>query len=231
MLDISVSGPDKEKFAVLWSGGKDSCLALQRAHQSGLHVGGLLNFFDESSGRVRFHGVRAPLIVGQANALRLELFQHGTLPDTFAGAFAAALGDLKARGYAGVVAGDIHLEDVRQWNEEQAFGAGLQLVEPLWHLGGPAILEEFVAAGFRAVLTCCDKRWAELLRPGREIDHAFILEASHAHGLDVCGENGEYHSFVIDGPLFSRRVGFTTGEVRRGNGFSQIDLIPDCTCS
>jgi uncharacterized protein (TIGR00290 family) len=223
--------PINKVYAVLWSGGKDSCLALWRARQSGLRVDGLLNFFDEASCRVRFHAVRATLIAEQARALGLDIFQYGTRPDSFATTFADALHELKARGYAGIIAGDIHLEDVRQWNEDQVSGAGLRLVEPLWHRGDPVMLEEFVAAGFRAVLTCCDDKWAAALWPGREIDHEFVADVSRISGFDACGEHGEYHTFVFDGPLFLHRINWFPGEIRRSNGFSQIDLVHEDTVS
>ena len=214
-------------YAVLWSGGKDSCLALWRARQTGIRVAGLVNFYDETSARVRFHAVRAGLIAEQARALGLELFQYPTGPESFAAAFASALHGLKERGYAGVIAGDIHLEDVRRWNEDQASNAGLQLVEPLWHCDARALLEEFVAAGFRALLTCTGHRWRDVLWPGREIDQDFVADVSDVAGLDACGERGEYHSFVFDGPLFSRSVACVPGQLRSSNGFEQIDLVRD----
>jgi diphthine-ammonia ligase len=213
-------------YAVLWSGGKDSCLALWRARQAGLRIKGLLNFFDDASDRVRFHGVRSTLIFEQARALGLDLFQYGTTPDSFPASFEAALHMIRTSGYTGVIAGDIHLEDVRKWNVERAAGAGLRLVEPLWHDEGVNILRSLTGEGFRAVLTCCEDKWGRALRPGREIDRGFIDDVSQISGLDVCGERGEYHSFVFDGPLFSCRVHWDPGEIRRSNGFSQIDLVP-----
>lgn len=216
---------DGQRYAVLWSGGKDSCLALWRARQAGLRVTSLLNFIDEQSARVRFHAVRSSMIVRQAHELQLELFQVGTKPDRFADSFQAALHALKDRGYAGVIAGDIHLEDVRQWNEERADAAGLQCIEPLWHDEGLNILRSLVDARFRAVLTCCDDKWQSILWPGREIDSVFIADVSKNSDFDVCGERGEYHSFVFDGPVFSNPVDWLKGEIRRSNGFSQIDLL------
>jgi len=218
---------EDDSYAVLWSGGKDSCLALWRAREAGLCVTALLNFIDKSSNRVRFHAVRSALIAEQAQKLRLELLQFATAPDSFADSFEAALRTLKVRDYTGVVAGDIHLEDVRQWNEDRATAAGLRCVEPLWREAGLDILRSFVDAGFRAVLTCCDERWKSVLWPGREIDSDFISDVSSVGDLDVCGERGEYHSFVFAGPLFSSPVVWVPGEIRRSNGFSQIDLISE----
>jgi diphthine-ammonia ligase len=215
-----------DKYAVLWSGGKDSCLALWRGLKSGLHISGLVNFFDDASDRVRFHGVRSTLIAEQARALDLELFQVGTKPDSFTASFEATLHTIKARGYTGVIAGDLHLEDVRKWNQERAAGAGLRLVEPLWHVDGLSLLRTLTGEGFRAVLTCCEERWGNPLWPGREIDNEFINDVSQIAGLDVCGERGEYHSFVFDGPIFSRQIPWNSGEIRHSNGFSQIDLVP-----
>jgi diphthine-ammonia ligase len=218
--------PPPGPHAVLWSGGKDSCLALWRARRAGYSVNALVNFFDEASGRVRFHAVRANLIGAQAAAMDLELFQHATLPDTYATCFAEALGNLKTAGYVGLIAGDIHLTDVRGVNQEAAFAAGLHLVEPLWHLNGVMMLREFLDAGFEAVLTCCKEGLHDVLQPGRRIDAAFVSAVAAADIIDVSGENGEYHSFVFDGPLFAHAIRWKPGEIRRTNGFAQLDLIP-----
>ena len=221
-MDTSQGRP----YAVLWSGGKDSCLALWRAWNAGIRVSALLNFFDEESRRVRFHSVRAELIGEQARALELELGQYPTRADHYASAVAHALHVLKSRGFKGIIAGDIHLEEVRQWNQHQAGEAGLELVEPLWHSDGRELLRSFVSAGFRAILTCCDDRWPDTLQAGREIDNRFIDDVLRDGQFDTCGENGEYHSFVFDGPLFSRAVEWAPGEFRRSNRFTQLDLVP-----
>jgi diphthine-ammonia ligase len=212
--------------AVLWSGGKDSCLALWRAHLSGLAVPGLVNFFAAETGRVRFHGTRAELIAEQATALGLQLFQYPARQDGYAATFDHALAQLAERGCEGVIAGDIHLQEVRAWNETRAAAAGLELSEPLWQEHGATLLHELVEAGFRAVLTCCQTTWPEVLWPGREIDHAFIADVGRVPGLDPCGENGEYHSFVFDGPLFRRPVGWRAGTLRETVEFRQLDLLP-----
>jgi uncharacterized protein (TIGR00290 family) len=226
-LRIEDMGTSRDgRYAVLWSGGKDSCLALWRACHSGIRVRTLLNFVDQRSRRVRFHAVRAELIAEQARALDLKLEQHETAANDYASVVGDALKALKARGYDGIVAGDIHLERVRHWNQQQTARVGLELLEPLWHADARQLLTSFVSAGFRAVLTCCDNKWPDTLRIGREIDKHFVSEVLRNSQFDACGENGEYHSFVFDGPLFSRPVQWAPGEFRRSNGFTQVDLVP-----
>jgi diphthine-ammonia ligase len=212
-------------YAVLWSGGKDSCLALWRSRRLGLSVAALVNFFDESSGRVRFHAVRRYLIAGQAAALELALLQLPTLPETYEAVYREALALLKARGFVGVIGGDIHLEDVRAWVEARVLEAGLCLVEPLWQQDGAELLRELVGAGFRAVLTCCDSTRLDTSWLGRQIDQSFIAEILALAGVDPCGERGEYHSFVFNGPGFRRPVSWRAGERRQQDEFIQLDLL------
>ncbi len=213
------------RYAIMWSGGKDSALALWRARRAGLEVASLLTFYDGDTGRIRFHATRIGLIAAQAARLGIPLRSHGTSWKAFEDSFRAALADLAGRGFAGVIFGDIHLADVRAWYEERVRAAGLDHVEPLWQHDPGALLEEFVGSGARAVITCCelaklDERWL-----GRIIDERFLGEIT-ATGVDPCGENGEYHSFAFAGPLFATPVGWTLGERRRENGFAQVDLIP-----
>ncbi len=221
------AAPDDVEFGALWSGGKDSCLALWRARRRGLRVGALLNFFDAASERVRFHATRRRLIADQAAALGLRLFQRPSEPQGYGTAFAAALSELREAGYGGVVAGDIHLRDVRDWTGEQAAEAGLHLVEPLWLDEARCILEELVDAGFRAVVTCCNTAKLDRSWLGRLIDHSFVREVLALEGVDPCGERGEFHSFVYDGPLFERPVRWRPGAVRESAEFAQLDLVPE----
>lgn len=212
---------------MLWSGGKDSCLAFWRARELGVRVAGLVNLFDERSERVRFHATRRGLIASQARALGLRLFQYGTSTENYEEVFVAALQRLKTSGYRGVIAGDLHLEDVRAWSAERVEGAGLDFLEPLWHDDGARILEDLVDQGFCAVVTCCQLSKLDQSWLGRRIDRSFIDEILALPDLDPCGEFGEYHSFVFDGPPFHRPVSWRAGTVHEGNGFIQLDLLPD----
>lgn len=212
------------KYAVMWSGGKDSALALARARRDGRQIGCLLNFIDDATRRVRFHATRAELIAAQADAIGVELRQRATSWSDFEGAFRDTLASIAADGYAGVVFGDIHLADVRAWYEERVRAAGLEHVEPLWGEEPLALLREFVSGGGRAVITCCetaklDERWL-----GRVIDEQFVGEIGR-EPVDPCGENGEYHSFAFAGPAFRAPVAWSAGPRRTEAGFVQLDLL------
>lgn len=196
-------------YALFWSGGKDSLLALDRALRSGLKVTHLVNIFEGNSGRVRFHGVRKRLIQTQADALGMTLVQKHTHPGNFETALAEALADLKQAGVGGIVFGNIHLADIRAWYEERTKAAGFEHVEPLWGDPPSQLVREFVDRGHRATifsvnLSCGQREWL-----GREFDAALIADleaAANVANVDVCGERGEYHSFSFGGPLFSRSL-------------------------
>lgn len=213
-----------DAYAAMWSGGKDSALATWRARRAGLEVGCLLNFFDAASGRVRFHATRAELIAEQAHAAGIAIRQHGTRWDGFPDAFRAALEELRADGFAGVIFGDIHLADVRAWYEERVRAAGLEHVEPIWGEEPRALLREFVQSGGRAVITCCEEGKLDATWLGRVIDERFVEDIA-AVPIDPCGENGEYHSFAFEGPLFRAPVAWLAGERRDDGRFAQLDLL------
>ncbi len=217
-----MSGP----HALMWSGGKDSALALHRARASGLDVARLISFFDSASGRVRFHGVRIELLEEQAKAAGVEISTIGTAWPDMEARLLDALAGLKREGFAGVVLGDIHLADVREWCESRVVAAGLEHVEPVWGEAPERLLREFVAIGGRAVVTCVDKSRLDRSWLGRVIDESFADEIG-ATGIDACGENGEYHSYVFAGPMLRRDIGWRLGEVRDDGRFAQVDVVGD----
>jgi uncharacterized protein (TIGR00290 family) len=132
---------------------------------------------------------------------------------------------LKREGFAGVVLGDIHLTDVRAWYEERVTAAGLQHVEPLWGCPPLELVREFVDTGGRAVITCVNLSRLDASWLGRIIDRRFLEEIS-ATGVDPGGENGEYHSFAFQGPVFARSVPWQAGVTRSQPGFEQLDVLP-----
>lgn len=194
------------KYALFWSGGKDSLLALDRARRFGLDIGALANIYEGNTGRVRFHGVRKELIAAQAEALGLELLQDCTHPRNFEEVFQSLLVTLKAGGFGGIVFGNIHLEDIRAWYEERTRALGFEHVEPLWGCTPASLLREFIERGHLARivsvnLTCGRREWL-----GRDFSEAFAGELERTPGVDVCGERGEYHSFAYGGPMFRRAL-------------------------
>jgi len=216
-------GRPAERYALMWSGGKDGALALLRARARGLAVTRLVNFYDGESGRVRFHATRAALIAAQASAIGIELRQIATSWPEYEPAFRSMLAELRRDGFAGVVFGDIHLADVRAWYEERVRAAGITHIEPLWGEPPAALLAEFVASGSRAVITCTEDGKLDESWLGRIIDDDFVRDIA-ALPIDPAGENGEYHSFAFAGPLFRTPVVWRPGERRRDGKFSQLDL-------
>ena len=213
-------------YALMTSGGKDSTLALDRAKRQGLDVRYLANIYEGSTGRVRFHGVRQELIARQAQAFGLEIVNAHTHPDPFESVFLGVLNALKRRGATGIVFGNIHLQDVRAWYEERVHAVGLEHVEPLW--GEPAVelAWEVVERGYHAIVVSVDleQRAASFL--GREFDADLVTEMTTIDDLDPCGEHGEYHTFVFDGPEFRHPIEFTQGETVEIEGHRFIDLVP-----
>jgi len=211
-------------YALMWSGGKDSALALDRARNAGIEVARLISFYDSATRRVRFHATRVEMLDAQAEAAGIGLRAIGTTWPEMEEALRRELSSLRDEGFTGVVLGDIHLADVRAWYEERVTAAGLKHVEPIWGEPPPALLGEFVASGGRAVITCVDLARLDEAWLGRVIDESFAGDIAAA-GVDACGENGEYHSFAFAGPVFKRQVSWRAGERRQEGGFLQLDLL------
>ncbi len=210
----------------MWSGGKDSALALMRARSRGLDVTRLLNIFDPATDRVRFHATRRELIQAQADAIGLDLVQYGVPWERYDSAFGELLAGLKNEGFAGVVFGDIHLTDVRAWYEDRVRATGLEHVEPLWGDLPADLVAEFVASGSRAVITCVELPKLDETWLGRIIDARFLQDIASLP-IDPAGENGEYHSFTFAGPLFPTPVPWRPGARRQEGDFMQLDLEPN----
>jgi uncharacterized protein (TIGR00290 family) len=211
------------RHALMWSGGKDSALALDRARRAGIDVTRLVSFYDSATRRVRFHSTRVEMLEAQAAAIGIVLRAIPTSWPEMEAKLRQELSSLREEAFVGVVFGDIHLADVRAWYEERVNAAGLAHVEPIWGEPPNLLLSEFVASGGRAVITCVElaKLGEEWL--GRVIDDRFASEIGRT-GSDACGENGEYHSFAFAGPAFKKPVAWIAGERRLDSGFAQLDL-------
>jgi uncharacterized protein (TIGR00290 family) len=198
-----------------WSGGKDSALALYRLTQQGLYrVDCLLTSMNAAFGRVSMHGLRRELLESQAAALgialrTLELPEQPDMP-AYEQAMQDQISQLASEGFTHGCFGDIFLEDLRDYRERSWATANLQSVFPLWKNNSTELMNEFIRLGFRALVICVNETLLDRSFCGRELDPDFLLDLPAS--VDPCGENGEYHSFVYDGPLFSRPVGFRKGE-------------------
>jgi len=218
-------------FAVSWSGGKDSCLASWKAVSEGIDIQCLLNTYREDSGRVAFHGVRAELIQKQAEALGKALVQKTVGDGDYEDVFLGALVELESKGFEGVVFGDIDVRQNREWSERVARKAGLEPVFPLWNMDQKGIMEEFVRAGFKAIIVALDSKFLAKDDLGKKIDPAWLARIEdlrrEAVGVPItyCGENGEYHSFVTGGPSFRSDIAVKTGRSIMKNGYWLIDVI------
>jgi uncharacterized protein (TIGR00290 family) len=202
---------EKNCAAASWSAGKDSCLAVWRALRHGVHVRTLLTMFDEQGERSRSHGLPPSLIAAQAAAMDREWRVGRASWRTYEERFVAELRQLRADGHTQVIFGDIDLVAHRDWEEKVCAAAGLEARLPLWQQPRFPLVEEFWQAGFRAVVVCTDDRYLGREYCGREFDRAFV--ESLPEGVDACGENGEFHTFVFDGPLFSEPVAFEVARV------------------
>jgi uncharacterized protein (TIGR00290 family) len=213
-------------YALMTSGGKDSTLALDRALRNGLDVRLLLNIYDRASGRVRFHGVRRELIEEQARALGLAAVTAPTTPEAFEAVFLDLLTKLKARGITGVIFGNIHLEEVRAWYERRVRAAGLEHREPLWGEQPLALFREVVGRGFRTLIVRGDLTLGAADMVGRGLDQETLRDITSRPDIDPCGEHGEFHTFVFDGPIFAQPVPFERGKLVVIEGHRFLDLIP-----
>lgn len=190
--------------AVSWSGGKDCCLALHRARAAGLDVRHLLTVLDETGERSRSHGVPAAVMRAQAEALGLRLTAPSASWADYERVFVDALVRLRGEGVRDVVFGDIDLAPHREWEEKVCAAAGVTAHLPLWREDRPALAAEVLSLGLRPIVVCADDRWLPAGFCGRPYDRAFLADLPP--GVDACGENGEFHTFVADGPFFRAPV-------------------------
>lgn len=186
------------------SGGKDSLLAMWHARANGARLATQLTMLEESGERSRSHGVPRALLQRQAAALGLELVAPAASWESYERVFTDTLRQLRERGHDVAVFGDIDLVPHREWEERVCAAAGLRAHLPLWGRNRAELADEVIALGFRALVVCVDSRHLGDEFCGREFDRRFVDDLPP--GVDACGENGEFHTFVYDGPLFREPV-------------------------
>lgn len=209
-----------------WSGGKDSALALHEAIAAGAEPRFLVSMLTEDGERSRSHGLARDLLAAQAAALGVPI-RFGTA--TWSGyrdEFVRVVGEgVAATGARLGVFGDIDMDDHREWEEEVCAEVGVAAALPLWHRDRRGVVEELLAAGFEAVIVAVRDDVLPASMLGRTLDADLVGEIEAA-GADACGENGEFHTFVVDGPAFSRRVEVERGEASLRDGVWFVDLLP-----
>ena len=220
--------PGVRKTLLSWSSGKDSAWALHLLRQQqGIEVCGLVTTFNTSANRVAMHAVRRSLVEAQAESVGLALWQV-ELPWPCSNAeyeerMAAVCRRAVAEGITAVAFGDLFLEEIRAYREKQLAGTGLEPLFPVWGIPTAALGREMIRAGQKALITCVDPSKLDESYAGRSYDDGLLdgLPAS----VDPCGENGEFHTFVHDGPVFSRGLEVRSGEIVKRDGFVFADVV------
>jgi uncharacterized protein (TIGR00290 family) len=217
--------PARPLAAISWSGGKDSCAALQRTRDA-FDVVAMITMFDESRARSRSHGLRPEVLAAQAERLGLRQIAGASSWTTYDETFAALLRGLASDGITHVIFGDILFDDHRRWAEQMCARAGLIAVEPLWGSSTTTLFLEWVASGSEALIvttraTLLDRAWL-----GRPLT-ADLLTRFEGLGVDPCGERGEYHTVVTSTPLFRRPLRLRGGDVVRRADCWALDMVPD----
>jgi len=223
-----------KKVLLSWSSGKDSAWALHALRQDPrLEVAGLLTTFNEAFDRVAMHAVRRDLLETQAEATGLRLLAISIPWPCSNQEYERIMADACRRaceaGIEAVAFGDLFLRDVRSYREQQLRGTGLEPLFPLWGLNTRSLAREMIAGGLRAKLTCVDPKRLPPSFAGRDFDQRLLDELPE--DVDPCGENGEFHSFVYDAPVFSRTIQVEIGQVVERDGFVFADVVASrATC-
>jgi uncharacterized protein (TIGR00290 family) len=220
----------REPILFCWSGGKDSAMALQALLQrSDIQIAALLTTVTEGYERISMHGVRRDLLERQAQSIGLPLHEVRIPPQcvnpVYETRMEAALRLYLEKGVRKVAFGDIFLEDLRAYREKNLARVGMTSIFPIWKRDTRELIRSFHASGFRAVAVCVDPKILAPSFAGRELDESFFRDLPpHA---DPCGENGEFHTFVFDGPIFHSPISVRTGEIVNRDGFVFCDIFEE----
>lgn len=212
------------RLIATWSGGKDSCLAMHRAIQDGHEIVCILNTISDEYGRVRFHGTHADHIKAQSECLGIPLVQGRSSGTRYTEDFKSLVQEALKYSPEGIVFGDIHLKDCFLWAKSIADSFDLKLFEPLWKNEQEDLLREFVGSGFKAVVVNTQDEKLDQAWVGRAIDEKFISDIRKVPGIDPSGENGEYHTLVLSGPLFQKSISINSTTTIQRDGYNFLDI-------
>jgi uncharacterized protein (TIGR00290 family) len=220
--------PAPDPILFCWSGGKDSALALHALlQQTDVHIAALLTTVTESYERISMHGVRRELLERQAQSIGLPLHEVRIPPQCvnpiYESRMEEALRIHLENGVRKVAFGDIFLEDLRAYREKNLARIGMTAIFPIWKRDTRELIRAFHANRFRAIAVCIDSKVLDPSFAGRELDDSFFRDLPPY--ADPCGENGEFHTFVFDGPIFNSPIPVRTGEIVNRDGFIFCDLM------
>jgi uncharacterized protein (TIGR00290 family) len=215
------------RSALSWSGGKDSALTLWTLRREGIEPEALITTVTDAYDRISMHGVRRELLASQAEAVGIPLVEVGIPPacvnDIYEARMARAFASPPLSDVETVAFGDLFLEDVRAYREQRLAATGRRGLFPLWGRDTGILAREFITAGFQATIVCLDPRALDASFAGRSYDEQLLADLPA--NVDACGENGEFHTFVHAGPIFTEPIACETGEIVEREGFVFCDLI------
>jgi diphthine-ammonia ligase len=213
----------RDAFFCSWSGGKDSCLALYRSLKAGRPCAALFTMIDETGVKSRSHELSPDALAKQARAMGIPLRTASASWDDYETKFKEAASSLREEGILHGVFGDIDLKEHREWVERVCGEIGMEAHLPLWEGTRRDLVMEFLKAGFQALIVVVDTRKMPDAYLGRKLDLALIDELEGI-GVDACGENGEFHTFVFDGPIFREKLELSLGAVERIQEYAYIPV-------
>lgn len=201
------------KVVSLWSGGKDSCFACYKAMLSGCQVISLFNFTQPAGGKSISHGLPAKIILQQAQRTGIPILQKTMPIKNYREEFKALIDVWKRKErIEGIVFGDIYLEEHKNWIDNVCEESEIKALFPIWRKDTPILIQEILDSGFKSIVVSVRKGVLGKEWLGRQVDKEFIRDLNKAENIDPCGEKGEYHTFVYDGPIFREPVKFNLGE-------------------
>jgi len=201
------------KVVGLWSGGKDSCFACYKAKLQGHRIISLINFADSDGTGSVSHGLSADIIRKQARLIDIPFLQKAMPKKGYREAFKALIEDYKIKeGIEGIVFGDIYLQEHRDWIDKVCAELKVEPILPIWTQDTESLIKEIIGSGFKSIVVSIRKDILGEEWIGREIDDRFIKDLKAIGNIDLCGEKGEFHTFVYDGPIFKKPVKFVTGK-------------------
>jgi uncharacterized protein (TIGR00290 family) len=215
-----------KKAIGLWSGGKDSCFACYKAKLEGCEIVNIINFADSGGSNSISHGLSSRVIEKQADSIDIPFLQKPMPDKEYRREFIELIGKFKKeKGIKGVVFGDIYLQEHKDWIDSVCAEAKIEGIFPVWTKDTEKLINDIINAGFKSIAVSVRKGVLGEEWLGREVDAKFVNDLKTLGNIDLCGEKGEFHTFVYDGPLFKKPVNFRTGKKIPGDKYWFLEVI------